>query len=68
MRSQLNNMEFRLCYTFVIAFALTINCHIYAIPLSDLLSDQQADSSESKDLSSEELSYNSTTNGTKKDL
>lgn len=63
-------MEFRLCCAVIIAMVLTMNCNIYAIPLSEILSGQSSGlSSESQELSSEDLSTeNSTVNGTKKDL
>lgn len=64
-------MESKLCCTFVIALVLTINCNICAIPLSELLPENvsESSSSESHELSSEDLSVgNATVNGTKKDL
>lgn len=64
-------MESKLCCTLVIGLMLTINCNIYAIPLSELLSERSSESSssESHELTSGELSAgNATVNGTKKDL
>lgn len=64
-------MESKLWCSFVIALILTIHCNIYAIPLSEVLSEKasESSSSESHELSSDELSAeNVTVNGTKKDL
>lgn len=60
-------MEFKLCCVTVIAVVLTLNCNIYAIPVSDLLN---ADSvpSVTTDASQLESAENATVNGTKKDL
>lgn len=56
-------MALKLCCAAVVALILTLNCNIYAIPISELLNAEQAPSTESA-----ESAENTTVNGTKKDL
>lgn len=60
-------MAFKVCCATIAALVLTLNCNIYAIPLSDLLKTEKTSSTESQS-SEYESSENTTVNGTKKDL
>lgn len=63
-------MALKLCCAAVLALILTLNCNIYAIPLSELLNAEKAPStpSETAESSETESAENTTVNGTQKDL
>lgn len=67
---QIKKMAWKLCSCAFVAMILTLNCNIYAIPLSDILKAEKAPpaSSETTESPESESTENATVNGTQKDL
>lgn len=63
-------MALKLCCCAIVALILTLNCNIYAIPLSDIINAEKAPpaSSEATESPDSESAENATFNGTQKDL